>query len=186
MKITLLLPKRTLCRWFHHRFTHAFTACSCVFKVITLVWVKARNFFENASACNKRMRKTLVATQLYVLFFLAYMLRRFLALWMFVRGHPPWVWCNTFLLIKNTYFGIQTFFTFKQEFLLPKPWKSEFKNACETWTLCVIWMANFLRTLVLVMKIHHFLIIRFIVKFESWHWFWNESKWGKTITSIAI
>ncbi len=30
------------------RFQHAFTACSCVFKVLTLVWANQRNFFENA------------------------------------------------------------------------------------------------------------------------------------------
>jgi len=35
------------------------------FKVITLVWANQRNFFENATTCSKRMRKTLVATQLY-------------------------------------------------------------------------------------------------------------------------
>jgi len=46
------------------RFQRAFTACSCVFKVITLIWVNQRNFFENTTACSKRMRKTLVATQL--------------------------------------------------------------------------------------------------------------------------
>jgi len=46
------------------RFQRAFTACSCVFKVITLVWSKQRNFFENVATCSKRMRKTLVATQL--------------------------------------------------------------------------------------------------------------------------
>ncbi len=46
------------------RFQHAFTACSCVFKVITLVWANQRNFFKNATTCSKRMRKTLVATQL--------------------------------------------------------------------------------------------------------------------------
>ncbi len=47
------------------RFTHAFTACSCVFKVITLVGLNQGNFFENVIACSKHMRKTLVATQLY-------------------------------------------------------------------------------------------------------------------------
>jgi len=36
------------------RFKHAFTACTCVFKEITLVWVNQRNFFENANACVKR------------------------------------------------------------------------------------------------------------------------------------
>ncbi len=46
------------------RFQQAITACSCVFKVITLVWANQRNFFENATTCSKRMRKTLVATQL--------------------------------------------------------------------------------------------------------------------------
>jgi len=42
-----------------------FGKCSCVFRVITLVWANQRNFFENATTCSKRMRKTLVATQLY-------------------------------------------------------------------------------------------------------------------------
>jgi len=31
------------------RFQRAFTACSCVFKVIALVWANQRNFFENAT-----------------------------------------------------------------------------------------------------------------------------------------
>ncbi len=48
------------------RFQRAFTACSCVFKVIALVWANQRNFFENATTCSKRMRKTLVATQLKI------------------------------------------------------------------------------------------------------------------------
>ncbi len=30
------------------RFQRAFTACSCVLKVITLVWANPRNYFENA------------------------------------------------------------------------------------------------------------------------------------------
>jgi len=47
------------------RFQRAFIACSCVLKVSTLVWANQRNYFENATACSKRMRKTLVATQLY-------------------------------------------------------------------------------------------------------------------------
>ncbi len=46
------------------RFQRAFTACSCVFKVITLVLANQRNFFENATTCSKRMRKTLIVTQL--------------------------------------------------------------------------------------------------------------------------
>jgi len=46
------------------RFQHAFTACCCVFKVITLFLANQRNFFENATTFSKRMRKTLVATQL--------------------------------------------------------------------------------------------------------------------------
>jgi len=46
------------------RFQRAFIACSCVFKVITLVWDNQGNFFENATACNKRTLKTTVATQL--------------------------------------------------------------------------------------------------------------------------
>jgi len=44
------------------RFQRAFTACSCVFKVITLIRANQRNYFENATACNKRTLKTLVAT----------------------------------------------------------------------------------------------------------------------------
>jgi len=46
------------------RFTHAFTACVCVFKEITLVGSNQGNFFENATACSKRTLKTTVATQL--------------------------------------------------------------------------------------------------------------------------
>ncbi len=45
-------------------FQRAFTACSCVFKVIMLAWADQGNYFENAIAFSKRMRKTLVATQL--------------------------------------------------------------------------------------------------------------------------
>jgi len=48
------------------RFTHAFTACGSVFKVITLVGSNQGNYFENATTCSKRMRKMLVATQLKV------------------------------------------------------------------------------------------------------------------------
>jgi len=47
------------------RFTHAFTACGCVFKEITLVGANQGNYFENATACSKRTLKTTVATQLY-------------------------------------------------------------------------------------------------------------------------
>jgi len=43
------------------RFTHAFTACGCVFKEITLVGSNQGNFFENATACSKRTLKTTVA-----------------------------------------------------------------------------------------------------------------------------
>jgi len=46
------------------RFTHAFTAWGCVFKEIMLVGSNQGNYFENATACSKRMLKTTVATQL--------------------------------------------------------------------------------------------------------------------------
>jgi len=46
------------------RFTHALTACGCVFKEITLVGSNQGNYFENATACCKRTLKTTVATQL--------------------------------------------------------------------------------------------------------------------------
>ncbi len=46
------------------RFTHAFTACCCVYKEITLVGSNQGNYFENATACSKRTLKTTVATQL--------------------------------------------------------------------------------------------------------------------------
>jgi len=46
------------------RFTLAFTACGCVFKVITLVCANQGNYFENATACSKRTLETPVATQL--------------------------------------------------------------------------------------------------------------------------
>jgi len=48
------------------RFQRAFTACVCVFKVITLVWANQRNYFENATVCSICTLKTRVATQLYV------------------------------------------------------------------------------------------------------------------------
>jgi len=48
------------------RFQRAFTACSCVFKVITLIGSNQGNHFENAFTCSKRMRKTLLATLLYL------------------------------------------------------------------------------------------------------------------------
>jgi hypothetical protein len=47
------------------RFTHAFTACGCVFNEITLVGSNQGNYFENATACSKRTLKTTVATRLY-------------------------------------------------------------------------------------------------------------------------
>jgi len=46
------------------RFQCAFTACVFVFKVITLVGLSQRNYFENANAYSKRTLKTTVATQL--------------------------------------------------------------------------------------------------------------------------
>ncbi len=46
------------------RFQRAFTACSCIFKVITLIGSNQGNYFENATACSKRTLKTTVATQL--------------------------------------------------------------------------------------------------------------------------
>jgi hypothetical protein len=46
------------------RFQRAFTACSCVFKEITLVGSNQGNYFENATACSKCSLKTGVATQL--------------------------------------------------------------------------------------------------------------------------
>jgi len=36
------------------RFTHAFTACVCVFKEITLVGSNQGNYFENATACSSK------------------------------------------------------------------------------------------------------------------------------------
>jgi len=39
-------------------------AILCLIKVITLIGSNKGNYFENATACSKRMRKTLVATQL--------------------------------------------------------------------------------------------------------------------------
>jgi len=46
------------------RFQRALTACSCVFKVYTLIGSNQGKYFENATACSKRMLKTTVATQL--------------------------------------------------------------------------------------------------------------------------
>ncbi len=36
-------------------FQYAFTACSCVFKEITLICANQRNYFEDATACSKRL-----------------------------------------------------------------------------------------------------------------------------------
>jgi len=61
----LMIARKTFKLSCDRRFQRAFTAGSCVFKVITLVWANQRNFFENATTWSKRMHKTLVATQLY-------------------------------------------------------------------------------------------------------------------------
>jgi hypothetical protein len=53
---------------FDERFTHAFTACGCVVKEITLVDSNQGNYFENATACSKRTLKTTVTTQLELKF----------------------------------------------------------------------------------------------------------------------
>jgi len=47
-------------------FQRAFTACGCVFKVMSLVWFGANqcHYFENATARSKRKLKMRVATQL--------------------------------------------------------------------------------------------------------------------------
>ncbi len=45
------------------RFTHAFTACGCDYKEITLVGSNQSNYFENATAYSKRKLK--LTTQLY-------------------------------------------------------------------------------------------------------------------------
>jgi hypothetical protein len=37
------------------RFQRAFTACCCVFKIITLAWANQRNYSENVNACSKRL-----------------------------------------------------------------------------------------------------------------------------------
>jgi len=50
--------------WLRHLFKCAFTACGCVFKVITLVGWNQWIFFENATTCSKHIQKMLVATQL--------------------------------------------------------------------------------------------------------------------------
>jgi len=57
------------------RFQRVITACSCVFKVITLVGSNQCNFFENATACSKRTLKTTVATQLKHTFSTNYLIR---------------------------------------------------------------------------------------------------------------
>ena len=59
-----ILQNETLKLRCDSRFQRAFTACSCVFKVITLIGSNQGNYFENPTTCSKRMRKTLVATQL--------------------------------------------------------------------------------------------------------------------------
>jgi len=63
-KIVRIIQKFSVKLRCDERFTHAFTECGSVFIVITLVGSNQGNYFENATACSKRMRKTLVATQL--------------------------------------------------------------------------------------------------------------------------
>jgi len=46
------------------RFQHVFTACGCVFKVITLFLSSQSNYFKNATTCSKITLRTRVATQL--------------------------------------------------------------------------------------------------------------------------
>jgi len=84
------------------RFTHAFTACSCVFKVITLVWSNQRNFFENATTCSKRMRTTLVATQFN--FFEEMLLRRSKSCLSFLNSRFPWSRILYWRLAANSLF----------------------------------------------------------------------------------
>jgi hypothetical protein len=45
-------------------FQRAFTACDCIFKVITLVVSSQSNYFKNATTCSKSTPRTRVATQL--------------------------------------------------------------------------------------------------------------------------
>jgi len=59
------------------RFQRAFTTCSCVFKA------NQRNFFENATTCSKRMRKTLVATQLKIQKRVSRIWTSYICLWRF-------------------------------------------------------------------------------------------------------
>jgi len=54
------------------RFQRAFTACSCVFKLIILIGSNQGNYFENATAWSKCTLKTTVATQLYWLKIIGY------------------------------------------------------------------------------------------------------------------
>jgi len=46
------------------RFQRAFTACSCISKVITLLRANQGNYFENATACSEHTLKATVAMQL--------------------------------------------------------------------------------------------------------------------------
>ncbi len=72
IQFNLTLDKRLLSISSKAALRHAFSACGCVFKEITLVWANQRNFFENATACNnatacsKRTPKARYATQLKV------------------------------------------------------------------------------------------------------------------------
>jgi len=53
-------------------FTHAFTACGCVFKKITLDGSSQGNYFENTTACSKSTLKATAATQLKVCFHITF------------------------------------------------------------------------------------------------------------------
>jgi len=62
-----MLHKRIFCALYY-----------CIEK--NMVWANQRNFFENATTCSKRMRKTLVATQLNLTIFHSSLLFLFFSL----------------------------------------------------------------------------------------------------------
>ncbi len=68
------------------RFQRAITACSCVFKVITLIGSNQGNFFENPTACSKRTLKTTVATQLKEILLKPMLKIQYFILMKYIRG----------------------------------------------------------------------------------------------------
>ncbi len=119
------------------RFTHAFTACSCVFKEITLVGSNQGNFFENENASSKRTLKTTVATQLNWVNLLA--LQQYLMHKSKLYLTPNFTWPNPILPTVNFINILRTNFSYEYDVSAAFPNYMYVEKAAETtlvWKTC--------------------------------------------------